>query len=92
MWWADSQNLTQGVPLQDPTVYPQTDADAFTKGLGAHWADQMVQGIWSLQEAKLHINVLEMRAVRLAFQIFSFPVASSVLVASDNTTVVAYII
>jgi len=39
----------------------------------------------------LHINVLEMRAVRRTLERCLPPVGSSILVATDNTTVVAYV-
>ena len=90
-WWLDPQNLTKGVPLKDPEFTHRVFTDASTKGWGAHWENHQVQGVWTQVESNLHINILEMRAVRLALQNFSFPAGSSVLVASDNTTVVAYI-
>ena len=49
-------------------------------------------GFWSESESEFHINVLEMKAVLFIFQCFfrqSFN--TSVLVRSDNTSVVAYI-
>ena len=90
-WWLDPQNLSQGVPLREPPFTHRIFTDASTKGWGAHWASRQTQGVWSQVESSLHINILEMRAVRLALQNFLFPVGSSILVASDNTTVVAYI-
>ena len=49
----------------------------------------MARGDWSLPESKLHINYLELKAVLLAL---SGPVYNNtVLIATDNTTVVAYI-
>ena len=51
----------------------------------------MARGTWSLQESKLHINYLEQKAVVLAlieFQdLFSGKI---VLIATDNSTLVAY--
>ena len=49
------------------------------------------KGTWSPLESKLHINVLEMRAVKLALLHFNLQALSIVLVSTDNTTVVAYI-
>ena len=90
-WWSHPTNLNQGVPLKDPPFTHRIFTDASLKGWGAHWENSQTQGLWSLMESNLHINILEMRAVRLALQSFSFPVGSSILVATDNTTVVAYI-
>ena len=50
------------------------------------------KGQWSLPESKLHINHLEPKAVFLALKEFQTLVFNkTVLVATDNTTVVAYI-
>ena len=50
-----------------------------------------VQGLWSSQEAQLHINILEMRAVRYALIEFDLPRDLNSLVSTENVTVVAYI-
>ena len=50
------------------------------------------RGTWSLPESKLHINYLELKAVFLALKGFQELYSDkTVLVASDNTTVVAHI-
>ena len=49
-------------------------------------------GTWSLLESKLHINYLELNAVLLALKEFQDLCQNNiVLIATDNTTVVAYI-
>lgn len=90
-WWEDRSHLTEGVPLSPPQPTVRVFTDASTQGWGAHFGDQTCQGTWSAAERKLHINVLELRAVRLALAEFAPPLGSVVLVATDNTTVVAYI-
>ena len=50
------------------------------------------KGSWSVPESKLHINYLELKAVFLALKEFQdLCIGKIVLVATDNTTVVAYI-
>ena len=50
------------------------------------------KGLWSDREKRLHINVLELKAVSLALQRFKDQCQNqTVLVATDNSTVVAYI-
>ena len=50
------------------------------------------KGNWSLPESKLYINHLELKAVFLALKEFQDLISNNiVLVATDNTTVVAYI-
>ena len=52
---------------------------------------KMISGSWSQAEKILHINILEMRAVRLALLHFNLPLHSSILINADNSTVIAYI-
>ena len=56
-------------------------------GWGAHLEGDMLQGKWEPQKQRLHINLLEMRAVANALLGFSFPPGATVLVSLDNSTV-----
>ena len=56
-----------------------------------HIENTVIKGIWSPKETLLHINVLEMRAVRLALSSMSLKPQLHVFVSTDNTSVVAYI-
>ena len=90
-WWLDTERLLQGIPLEPPEVDVKLFTDASTSGWGAHLDGHSVQGVWTTDEASLHINVLEMRAVRLALEEFGVAEGANILVASDNATVVAYV-
>ena len=58
----------------------------------AHLNERTARGTWSLPESKLHINHLELKAVFLALKEFQDLCSNNiVLVATDNSTVVAYI-
>jgi len=65
--------------------------DASERGWGAHVAGATYQGTWSPEESKMHINILELRAMRLALLAHRPPCHSSILIATDNTTVKSYI-
>ena len=66
--------------------------DASNAGWGAHSGQNSTGGLWSLSEKYLHINLLEMKVVLLALQFFKTDCRNNqVLIASDNTSVVAYI-
>ena len=70
----------------------QIFTDASKEGWGAHLGDVTARGDWSVPESHLHINFLELKAVLLALRRFQSLVQGKVvLVATDNTTVVAYI-
>ena len=66
--------------------------DASTQDWGDHMWDSQIAGVWTLSEHELHINVLELRAVILALHHWATVLQGRhVLIATDNTTVVAYI-
>ena len=70
----------------------QIFTDASKEGWGAHLGDFTARGTWSVPESHLHINFLKLKAVLLTLKRFQRLVQGKVvLVATDNTTVVAYI-
>ena len=90
-WWLNPENILSGEFLhpRDHDVLIFTDAS--NAGWGAHLNHDST-GLWSQVEKQLHINVLELKVVILALQHFSkHCLKKQVLVASDNTTVVAHI-
>jgi len=90
-WWMERLSFPSGVPLVPPPVDIHMFTDASERGWGAHVDSARYQGMWSEEESRLHINILELRAVRLALESHLPPVGSHVLVATDNTTVKSYI-
>ena len=91
-WWLEEDNLLQGQPLHPVKHALQIFTDASKEGWGAHLNELIARGSWSVLESKLHINYLELKAVFLALKEFQdLCVDKIVLVATDNTTVVAYI-
>ena len=90
-WWISQLTSPVGVPLASPNPDLTIFTDASEKGWGAHVGFQTFQGTWSLEEQTLHINVLEMRAVRLALLSLNPPPLTTILVATDNSTVKSYI-
>ena len=91
-WWLDEENVLRGQPLHPLSHALQLFTDASNEGWGAHLGDSTARGVWSEVESQLHINFLELKAVFLALKSFE-PLCLNqiVLVATDNTTVVAYI-
>nr|XP_054590865.1 uncharacterized protein LOC129154747 [Nothobranchius furzeri] len=63
-----------------------------TPGVGVHWQCRSVQGLWSPRQARLHINVLELKTVYLALRRFlPFLRDKHVLVWTDSTSAVFHI-
>ena len=92
LWWTKETNVLTGQALHPLSHAVQIFRDASKEGWGAHLGDFTARGIWSVPESRLHINFLELKAVLLALKRFQHLVQGKVvLVATDNTTVVAYI-
>ena len=84
--------MLPGPPLHPLKHALQIFTDASKEGWGAHLNEHTARGTWSLPESKLHINHLELKAVFLALKEFqNLCCNKTVLIATNNTTVVAYI-
>ena len=93
-WWLLRNNVMAQAPLHPPKYVTSIYTDASVQGWGAHCAHMIAQGLWLIQQSKLHINVLELKAVLLALKTFVPQLSLQqriIQVASDNTTVCAYI-
>ena len=84
--------LLEGKPFAPPPPSLVITTDASGQGWGAVLHPHHVSGVWSKEEALDHINSLELKAVILALQnLESLVVGHSVLIRSDNMTVVSFI-
>ena len=90
--WLNRDFLFAMVPLAQPHPDLHLFKDASLIGWGAHLSDLSASGRWSAQWSKEHINVLELRAVRLALKSFCQEISGChVLLLTDNTTVATYL-
>ena len=90
--WQDPTNVMRGADLHPKDHSMQLYTDASNEGWGAHLDQSSTKGLWSDREKRLHINVLELKAVSLVLRSFKDQCQNqTVLVAMDNSTVVAYI-
>ena len=87
-WWQNPSNVMRGADRHPKDHSIQLFTDASNEGWGAHLDQSSTKGLWSDREKRLHINVLELKVVSLALRSFK---DQTVLVATDNSTVVAYI-
>ena len=84
--------MLTGQPLHPLKHALQIFTDTSKEGWAAHLEEHTARGTWSLPESILHINHLELKAVFLAIKQFQALCCNkTVLIATDNTTVVAYI-
>ena len=93
-WWLQEDRYHQGIPLRIDPPSHTIFTDASLSGWGAHVEPEglLFHGVWTEDQSRLHINVLEMKAIFLSLSRAVHKVKNStVLVSTDNTTVVAYI-
>ena len=91
--WRSRALLSRGVPLGSvPSRREVVVTDASATGWGAVWQRRTVRGLWSREEAAMHINVLELRAIMLALQHFAAHLKGRhVLVRCDNKSAVFHV-
>lgn len=91
VWWLQEGRLARGSPLGHPIRLAVT-MDASLTGWGEHMSGALAQGTWSVQESRLHINVLELRVIRLTLQHFCRDLQGShVLIRTNNVMAKAFI-
>ena len=91
-WWQNASNVMKGADLHPKHHSIQLFTDASHEGWGTHLDQNSTKGLWSDREKRLHIYVLELKAVSLALRDFKDQCQNqTVLVAMYNSTVVAYI-
>ena len=86
-WWQNPSNVMKGADLHPKDHSIQLFTDASNEGWGAHLDQNSTKGLWSVREKRLHINILELKAVSLALRDFKDQCQNqTVLVATDNST------
>ena len=93
-WWLQEDLYLHGIPMKIDPASHTIFTDATLSGWGAHVEPEglLFHGLWTEDQSRLHINVLEMKAILLSLTRAIHKVKNStVLVSTDNTTVVAYI-
>ena len=91
-WWGDLSNLFGKRSLRKLNPDWTLFTDASTSGWGGTIQDKEAAGTWSEEEKTLHINVLELRAVRLSLLAFQHLVKDkTVPLRVDNATAMSYI-
>jgi hypothetical protein len=82
------KGLSLSVSVPTLTLY----TDASNLGWGAYLERSWALGLWSPLQQKEHINLFEMKAVHLALSHFRTTLhLKSLVLATDNTTVVTYL-
>ena len=93
-WWMNSNRFVQGMPIHPPDsqIYLYTDASHFGWGANLEPMSLSFHGRWSEDQSRLHINMLEIMAIRLALiKTLKYIRHSCGMISTDNTTVVSYI-
>ena len=71
---------------------PTLTSDASTLGWGASCGTSQTGAPWTMEEARTHINLLELRAAFLALQTYGAQLENQhILLLIDNRTAIAYL-
>ena len=93
IWWADNVHSNfKPINKTKPDIFMETDSS--NEGFGAKCMNTCINGRWSLDEKKNHINVLEMLAIFYALKAFDRQTKlddKHIRISCDNTTAVAYL-
>lgn len=89
-WWIKTINYARR-NIENERYDMLVTTDSSLSGWGATADGIQTKGYWTFEESALHINILELLAVKLALQIFLKKPGMKVLVRCDNATAVAYI-
>lgn len=90
-WWKDTLPSAKR-QIRKFKYVREIFSDACLTGWGAFWAGKGSNGEWSLEEKRLDINHLELKAALLALKSFANDLTDcEILLRVDNTTALAYI-
>ena len=87
IWWIKNvESANNDIYRENPSLVLETDASLL--GWGAVYEEETTHGLWSVEESKNHINVLELKAIKYALQSLVRTKNSHIKVLCDNTTAV----
>jgi len=90
-WW--SLNIMcsyRPINIEPPSITIQSDASLI--GWGSHYNARTTGGHWSSTECRLHINVLELKAILFSLKSFLSEVKEThIRIQTDSSTAVCYI-
>ena len=92
-WWLDNlQSSFKHISHGNPSVTIHTDASLTGYGACIQGQNLTTNGVWSVDEQRLHINVLELKACHFALLALCPDLRDQhIRIYSDNTTCCAYI-
>ena len=93
-WWINPIRFETGTSIHplDPKFFLYTDASHYGWGAHLELTTLSFHGRRTENQSQLHINMLEMMAIRLALkQAKTFIHYSCIMISTDNTKVVSYI-
>ena len=92
-WWCQNLLLSNGRSLVQASPQLVIASDASLQGWGAACKGLKTNGQWSPREQDLHINILELKAAKLAIISFHriFPNSVSIHIQMDNITALCYL-
>ena len=92
IWWKDNVKGKNGKWIRLPKIDIYLETDASKSGWGANLDGVTTGGRWTQSESLLHINLLELMAVKFALQRLCHDLKHiHICIRSDNSSAVCYI-
>ena len=100
LWWVENIQRENGRKISHILGITEHDLDMYSDASQLGWGAALTfkgtvlnqcSGRWSAEEAKEHINFLELKAIWLGLKSFQQQWKSGVLVHCDNTTAISYV-
>lgn len=92
IWWKKNVRIKNGRWIRDPKVDVYLETDTSKAGWGANLNGKTTGGRWSESESVLHINDLEIMAIKFALQSLCQNMKNTQFcIRSDNSVAVSYI-
>ena len=90
-WWINNVGSAwKSITISPPDLVMEADASKI--GWGCIFRGETANGRWTDEEARYHINVLELKAIQFGlFSFFKDKKALHIRIKSDNTTAIAYL-
>ena len=85
-WWLQEDLYHQGIPLKIDPPFHTIFTDASLSGWGAHVEPDglLFHGVWTEDQSRLHINVLEMKAIFLSLSQAAHKVKNSTVLGVNG--------
>ena len=92
-WWLDNlDNSFKPIEVEEPAIVMSTDSSLMGWGACIVSENKSTNGVWSIKEKEMHINILEIQACKMGLMsLCKSKYNMHIRILTDNTTTCSYI-